>query len=90
MRERLFTEIELVSVALQNLFTTEKINVAALGNQVPQLHIHVIARHSQDAAWPNPVWGAGAPEPYGDAAAAVRIDELLRASVTLTCRPAAS
>ena len=79
MRERLFTEIELVSVALQNLFTTEKINVAALGNQVPQLHIHVIARHSQDAAWPNPVWGAGAPEPYGDAAAAVRIDELLGA-----------
>lgn len=76
MRETLFTEIELVSVALQDLFTTEKINVAALGNQVPQLHIHVIARHSQDAAWPNPVWAAGAPEPYGDAAAALRIDEL--------------
>ena len=81
MRETLFTEIEKVSVALKNLFNAEKINVAALGNQVPQLHIHVIARHSEDAAWPGPVWGVGATEPYGESAADLRIKELRGALV---------
>ena len=42
-----------------------KMNIAALGNMVPQLHIHLITRFTHDAAWPNPVWNAGvAPEPY--------------------------
>lgn len=41
-----------------------KLNVAALGNQVRQLHIHVIARFEDDAAWPAPVWGVGTPTPY--------------------------
>ena len=45
---------------MQQAFTAEKINVAALGNQVPQLHIHIIARFASDAAWPNPVWSARA------------------------------
>jgi diadenosine tetraphosphate (Ap4A) HIT family hydrolase len=43
----------------------DKINVAALGNRVPQLHIHVIARSKTDAAWPHAVWGMGIVEPYG-------------------------
>lgn len=42
-----------------------KLNVAALGNMVRQLHVHVIARQEGDAAWPGPVWGAGLIEPYG-------------------------
>lgn len=42
----------------------QKINVGALGNIVPQLHIHIVARHAQDAAWPGPVWGSGARVPY--------------------------
>jgi diadenosine tetraphosphate (Ap4A) HIT family hydrolase len=42
----------------------EKLNVAAIGNVVPQLHIHVVARRSDDAAWPAPVWGSGPPAPY--------------------------
>ena len=56
----LFDEIEAVSRALLDGFGAQKINVAALGNQVPQLHVHVIGRHANDAAWPGPVWNAGA------------------------------
>jgi len=42
----------------------EKINIGALGNVVPQLHVHVVGRRSDDAAWPGPVWGAGVAEAY--------------------------
>jgi diadenosine tetraphosphate (Ap4A) HIT family hydrolase len=42
----------------------QKLNVAQLGNVTPQLHIHVIARRSDDAAWPAPVWGVGVAEAY--------------------------
>ena len=45
-------------------FGVEKVNVAALGNVVPQLHVHVVGRRGGDPAWPGPVWGVGAPEPY--------------------------
>ena len=47
-----------------------KLNVAQLGNVTPQLHVHVIARRSDDAAWPAPVWGVGAAEAYSPAALA--------------------
>ena len=46
----------------------QKLNVAQLGNVTPQLHIHVIARRSDDAAWPAPVWGVGMAEAYAPAA----------------------
>lgn len=42
----------------------EKLNWGALGNVVPQLHLHVLGRRAGDPAWPGPVWGCGAPEPY--------------------------
>ena len=45
-----------------------KLNVAQLGNITPQLHVHVIARRPEDAAWPAPVWGFGVAEPYAPAA----------------------
>ena len=54
---RLMDEICLCSNSLQGVTQAFKMNIAALGNQVPQLHIHVIARFEGDAAWPNPVWG---------------------------------
>jgi diadenosine tetraphosphate (Ap4A) HIT family hydrolase len=63
-RTQLFDEIEAVSTTLQALVRPHKLNVAALGNQVPQLHIHVIARKMDDAAWPAPVWGSGPAVPY--------------------------
>jgi diadenosine tetraphosphate (Ap4A) HIT family hydrolase len=60
----LMGEITAVSLALQRLTSPHKLNVAALGNQVAQLHVHVIARFTDDAAWPRPVWGVGTAEPY--------------------------
>ena len=63
---KLMGEILLASKILQALKNAEKMNVAALGNQVPQLHIHVIARTKDDAAWPNPVWGYGEAQPYSN------------------------
>ena len=55
----LISEVTAATRALEKLFQPEKINVAALGNIVSQLHIHVIARFEEDEAWPNPVWGIG-------------------------------
>ena len=52
------TSIEL-GRELMNLFNGDKLNVAALGNQVPQLHVHHIVRYQNDAAWPSPIWGLG-------------------------------
>ena len=57
-------EVAQVSTALQTFTQADKMNVAALGNQVRQLHVHVIARFTGDAAWPGPVWCAGAGQGY--------------------------
>ena len=65
-RARLIEEIALAGETLQRFFQTDKLNVGALGNIVPQLHIHVVARFANDAAWPGPVWGSGAAVPYTD------------------------
>ena len=51
------TEITRVARALKTVTKCDKLNIAALGNVVPQLHVHVIARRTTDAAWPKPVWG---------------------------------
>lgn len=56
--------IKQTSLRLQSLSGAPKMNVAALGNMVPQLHIHIIARRENDASWPAPVWGVDAPEAY--------------------------
>lgn len=69
-------EIVRASKALQALFEPFKLNVAALGNMVPQLHIHVIARFADDAAWPKPVWGVRPAEPYDEAALTARLGDL--------------
>jgi diadenosine tetraphosphate (Ap4A) HIT family hydrolase len=63
-RIRLMAEIAQVSAVLKELTKCDKLNVAALGNIVSQLHVHVVARRTDDAAWPGPVWGAVPPEPY--------------------------
>jgi diadenosine tetraphosphate (Ap4A) HIT family hydrolase len=55
---QLMTEITRVSRALKDVTKCDKLNIAALGNAVPQLHVHIIARRTSDAAWPRPVWGA--------------------------------
>ena len=63
-RAQLMTEISRVARALKEVTACDKLNVAALGNVVPQLHVHVIARRTGDAGWPKPIWGAAAPLPY--------------------------
>jgi diadenosine tetraphosphate (Ap4A) HIT family hydrolase len=63
-RAQLMTEIALVSSALKEVTECDKLNVAALGNAVPQLHVHIIARRKTDKAWPKPVWGAVPPIPH--------------------------
>jgi diadenosine tetraphosphate (Ap4A) HIT family hydrolase len=72
-RAVLIEEIARAAGLMQQAFKADKMNVAALGNQVPQLHIHVIARYMSDPAWPHPVWGQGAPRAMGAAERAQRI-----------------
>jgi diadenosine tetraphosphate (Ap4A) HIT family hydrolase len=77
----LLREVTRVSVAMQSLFAADKMNVAALGNVVPQLHVHVIARRVGDAAWPRPVWGAAPRAAYvhaEHAAVIARLRQTLR------------
>ncbi|MEN1727629.1 MAG: HIT family protein [Pseudomonadota bacterium] len=64
-QQQLWVEIRQVTRAMQALLAPDKLNVAALGNQVRQLHVHVIARYQDDDAWPAPVWGVGSPVDYG-------------------------
>ena len=56
-QQTLMKEIALYSSLLAEQFKPEKINVGALGNLVPQLHIHIISRYQTDRAWPGPIWG---------------------------------
>jgi len=60
-RAQLMTEIARVARALKEVTGCDKLNVAALGNVVAQLHVHVIARRAGDAGWPKPIWGVAPP-----------------------------
>jgi diadenosine tetraphosphate (Ap4A) HIT family hydrolase len=64
---QLMSEITQAARALKAITGCHKINIAALGNVVPQLHVHIVARSRGDAAWPKPVWGAVLPRAYDDA-----------------------
>ncbi|HET7267573.1 MAG TPA: HIT family protein [Oleiagrimonas sp.] len=60
----LWSEVTQAMQALRRVAPCDKLNVGALGNIVRQLHVHVVARRENDAAWPGPVWGAGTTQPY--------------------------
>lgn len=62
---------------LKRLTGCAKINVGALGNLVPQLHVHVVARNPGDPAWPGPVWGSGEPKLYSSEARAAFLSRLV-------------
>jgi diadenosine tetraphosphate (Ap4A) HIT family hydrolase len=72
-RARLWREVDHAGVLLKQATGCRKINVGALGNIVSQLHVHVIARHEGDAAWPQPVWGKGTAERFEDSALAQKV-----------------
>jgi diadenosine tetraphosphate (Ap4A) HIT family hydrolase len=73
---RLYDEVRQCARALQAQTGADKLNIAALGNVVSQLHVHVIARFRDDDAWPKPVWGVHAAVRYDDDAAAALIEAL--------------
>lgn len=81
-RHRLSDESAALSRALLTVFGGDKLNIAAIGNLVPQLHVHHIVRFASDDAWPQPVWGRGPAQPYSDdeaQARRVRVAEALAA-----------
>jgi diadenosine tetraphosphate (Ap4A) HIT family hydrolase len=73
----LMNEIALASRVLKQVTRCDKLNIAAIGNIVPQLHVHVVARRKGDPLWPKPVWGFAPPRP-GDAAAFARFIAAIR------------
>ena len=75
-QRQLIDESSHAAAALEALYRPDKINLGALGNLVPQLHWHVVARFVDDPCWPGPVWGCGQAMPYGPAELEIRIGEL--------------
>ncbi|AVV33918.1 MULTISPECIES: HIT domain-containing protein [Cobetia] len=75
-QQQLWQETTQLGELLMTVSGGEKLNIGALGNMVPQLHMHVIARRSDDAAWPGPVWGVGTAEPHDSEALTVLVDTL--------------
>lgn len=76
-QQQLLCESSSLARAMMAAFVGDKFNLAALGNLVPQLHLHHVVRRRGDAAWPQPVWGRGAPQPY-DAATLEDVVQRLR------------
>ncbi|MDX1803058.1 MAG: HIT family protein [Alcanivorax sp.] len=65
-QQALLTLVNAMAGQLEQVTGADKINLGALGNLVPQLHVHIIARFQDDPCWPGPVWGQGSPEPWPD------------------------
>ncbi|AZZ99186.1 HIT family protein [Pseudoalteromonas sp. R3] len=65
-QQQFWQESAKLSHLIKEVFKPHKLNVAALGNMVPQLHVHHIARFEHDAAWPKPVWGVLPAVPYSE------------------------
>ena len=63
-QQRLLDDVNRAAHVLHAIEKPDKLNIAMLGNVVPQFHVHVIARFVRDAAWPKPVWGVGERTPY--------------------------
>lgn len=73
---QLWDEVNRATIALRRVAPCDKLNLGALGNIVRQLHIHLVARVENDAAWPGPVWGSGKAEPYSAQALRERCEAL--------------
>ena len=80
-QQQLWLETSTVGQVLKDVYQADKINIATLGNVVSQLHIHVVVRMRDDAAWPAPVWGQGEAQPYS-AEAVEQIKTQLHAALT--------
>ena len=76
-QQQLMHESCILAEALMTTFHGHKMNVAALGNVVPQLHVHHVVRQENDVAWPSPIWGVGSPEAMSEEDAQSRIQQLI-------------
>ncbi len=76
-QQQLLNESSLLSELLMQTFNGDKMNVAALGNVVEQLHVHHVVRFKSDAQWPKPIWGQQPLTPYSEAELATLKDKLL-------------
>jgi diadenosine tetraphosphate (Ap4A) HIT family hydrolase len=76
-RQQLLQESCVLAETLAKLFAADKINVATIGNMVPQLHMHHVARFKSDVAWPRPIWGAVDASAYQEGMLARRVEELI-------------
>lgn len=84
-QQQLLQESSFVAKTMAAFSQADKINMAALGNMVPQLHLHIIARHTTDAAWPQPVWGKVPVKPYTEQqqqALTIHLSHLLQTNST--------
>ena len=79
---QLTAEIAQVSRVLKDITRCDKLNIAAIGNIVPQLHIHIVARRKDDPLWPKPIWGVAPPRP-GDSATFARFVAGIRSGLGL-------
>ena len=75
-QQQLMVESSFVASRLSSLVHADKMNVAAIGNMVPQLHIHHVARYHSDETWPDPVWGKGKAVPYSEQESAAVCQQL--------------
>lgn len=78
-RNQLMSESCILAQALYRVFAPDKLNLATIGNMVPQLHYHHVARFADDPAWPGPVWGAAPAIEYDDGERASRIERMVEA-----------
>lgn len=76
-QQQLLNESSLLSELLMQIFSGDKMNVAAIGNLVPQLHLHHVIRYKTDASWPKPIWGQQAATPYSASELTQLKDKLL-------------
>ncbi len=86
-QEQLIWESSFVASAMASEFQADKMNVAALGNVVSQLHLHHVVRRESDPAWPNPVWGRIKPRGYSPAQLKDRVLRLQKCLATSTFKP---
>lgn len=70
--------VRILGAGMKEAFAADRINTAAIGNMVPQLHIHIVARRDGDVAWPKPVWGFGTVAPMDETMATARIEAVRR------------
>lgn len=75
-RQQLQQESCLLAEKIVSIYQPDKLNIAAIGNLVPQLHLHHVARFKTDKAWPTPIWGKFAPRAYAEQDALVHITRL--------------